>query len=88
MLPKPAASATWAKGSSVDSISVRAVWARCGARQRHRSRAHLRTEHAAELALAEAEPARQAGHALAVHDPVGDQPERAAGHVGAPVPGR
>ena len=29
MLPKPAASATWAKGSSVDSISVRAAWARC-----------------------------------------------------------
>jgi hypothetical protein len=38
-------------------------------------------EHPVELALAVAEPAGEAGHALPVHDPVGHEPHGARHHV-------
>ena len=53
-----------------------------GAGERDRSRAELGHEDPVQLALAVAEAAREAGHAVAVDEAVGDQGQGAAGDVG------
>jgi hypothetical protein len=57
-----------------------------GPGQRLRSGADLDGELPVQLAFAVAEPGGQAGHALPVDQPVGDQAHRPADHVGARVP--
>ncbi len=54
--------------------------------QRQRPRADLGREHPADLARRVAEPGRQPGHPVPVHDPVRDQPHRPRGHVRPDVP--
>ncbi len=56
--------------------------------QRQRPGADLGDQQAVQLPLGVAEPAGQAGHAVAVDDAVADQPQRPAGDVGAQVPVR
>ena len=63
---------------------VRAV----GARERQRARAQLGRQHPVQVPFGVAEPGREAGHAVALHDAVGDQPHGAGGEVGADVPVR
>ncbi|MDQ0717337.1 hypothetical protein QFZ55_006789 [Streptomyces luteogriseus] len=57
-----------------------------GAGEREGARAQLGEELALDLPGAVAEPAGEAGHSLAVHDAVGDQPHGAGHEVGALVP--
>ena len=85
-LAKPAANATSVTGRSVVSSSTRAVCARCARASASGPGADLGDQRAVHLALGVAEPARQAGHAVAVDDAVGDQPQRAAGEIAADVP--
>ena len=63
----------------------------CGLRtlcagERERARPELRCQLAREVALGVGEAAREAVDALAVYEPVGDQPHRARGEVAATVP--
>ena len=57
-----------------------------GARERERSCAHFGDKQPVEVPLAVAEPARQAGHAVAVHDAVCDEAHRTTNDVGTTVP--
>jgi hypothetical protein len=59
-----------------------------GAGERERSSADGGGQQATELTLAVANPACQAGDALAVDDTVGDETHRASGDIGAAVPPR
>jgi len=55
-------------------------------RERERTRAHLRRQHAVQRSLRVGHAPGEAGHALAVYDAVEDQAHRARGDVGAPEP--
>ena len=85
-LAKPAANATSAKPSSVVSISVRAVCARCARASASGPAPSSDGDEPVELAHAVAEPRGEPGDALAVDDAVADQPHRARDDVGARVP--
>ena len=54
--------------------------------QRERSGAELGGEHPVQVPLGVAERGGQPGHAVALDQPVGDQPHGAGGQVGADVP--
>ena len=85
-LRKPAEEATSIIGSSVVSSSSRAVWARCA--RASASGPAPTTADSCRCRWRSVYPSRrrQAGHAVAVHHAVGDQPHRAAHQVGAPIP--
>ena len=58
-----------------------------GAGERQRAGADLRDEDPVQVALGVAELPREAADAVAIDDAVGDEPERAARDVRAPIPG-
>ena len=86
MLGKPAANATSVNGSVGRLDQQAGGLGALGAGERERAGAELGDELAVQVALAEAEPPREAGDALALDHAVADQPHRAADRVGAQVP--
>ena len=86
--PKPAAKATSVTGRSVVSSRSRATWARCARASASGPGAEVGQQVPPHLPLAVAEVAGEAGDALALDDPVGDQAHRPAGEVGREVPRR
>ena len=85
-LPNPAANAISARPSSVVSIRIRAVCARCARASASGPAPTSARQHPVQVPLGVAEPGGQPGHAVPVDHAVGDQPHRAADHVGADVP--
>jgi len=59
-----------------------------GPGQRERCRTQVGQQDPPELPLPVPEPTREARHAFALHDPVGDQAHRPAGDVAADIPFR
>ncbi len=88
MLAKPAAKAISDSGSSVVSVRMRAVWARCARAMASGPAPELGGDQAAYLPLLVAEAGGQSLDAAAVDDAVGDEPHRAPHHVGPDVPFR
>ena len=87
-LPKPDAAATAGRAMSVVSSRVRAVWARWARAMASGPAPSSSVIDAVEVALAVAEAAGEARHALAVDDAIGDEAHGAGDDVTADVPVR
>ncbi len=86
MLRNPAAKAIAVNGIDDVSMSTRAVVGPLRAGDGERPGAELVGDHAIEVAIAEVQPAGEAGDSLAIDDSVIDQPHRPSDDVTSHVP--